>query len=175
MREGIYCNFVVSPVGKIGVVFTDKEVLRIGLFVKERNFLKMVEKEFGCMVKIKRNSLFKDFSQEIKEYFEGKRKRFDIPVAIDSTDFQVKVWLCAMKIPYGKTITYGELAKKIKRPKTARAVGGAMKKNPIPLLIPCHRVIGVGGKLVGFQPSIKIKKFLLSLEGALPPPTSKNK
>jgi len=162
----------VSSVGKIGVVFTGKEVLRIGLRVQKRNFLKIVEKEFGCMVKIKKNSLFKDFSQEIKEYFEGKRKRFDIPVAIDGTDFQVKVWLCAMKIPYGKTVTYGVLAKEIKRPKAARAVGGAMRRNPLPLLIPCHRVIGVDGKLVGFQPSIEIKKFLLNLEGALPPPTS---
>lgn len=168
MRKDIFCNFVESPIGKIGVVFTDKEVLRIGLCVQKRNFLKIVEKEFGCKMEIKKNSLFKDFSQEIKEYFEGKRKRFDIPVAIDGTDFQVKVWLCALNIPYGKTITYSELAKEIKRPKTARAVGGAMRRNPVPLLVPCHRVIGVDGKLVGFQPSIKIKKFLLSLEGAIP-------
>lgn len=89
MREVTYCNFVGSPIGKTGVVFTDKQVLRIELGVKKRNFLKMVEKDFGCGVKIKKNPLYRKFAREISEYFEGRRKRFNIPFSISGTDFQV--------------------------------------------------------------------------------------
>ena len=175
IREPIYCDFVESPVGRIGVVFTDKKILKIGLDVEEKRFLKIIEKQFDCKATVKKNSLFKKFTREIKEYFIGKRKRFSVAIRVCGSTFQKRVWLCGMKIPYGKTITYGELAKRIGKPRAVRAVGGALKKNRVPILIPCHRVIGVRGKLVGFQPSLNIKGFLLSLEGALPPHPSKSK
>jgi methylated-DNA-[protein]-cysteine S-methyltransferase len=175
MRVSLYCNFVKSPVGKIGVVYTNKEVLRIGLDVKEKKFLRVVEAELGCKVAVRESPLFKKFTRELNEYFDRKRKRFDIPFAVEGSVFQKKVWSYAMKIPYGKTITYGELAKRIGKPGAARAVGGALKKNRVPILVPCHRVIGMRGNLVGFQPSLNIKGFLLSLEGALPPCSSKCK
>ena len=175
IREPIYCNFVKSPVGKIGVVYTNKEVLRIGLDVKEKKFLRAVEAELGCRVTVRESPLFKKFTREIKEYFDRKRKRFDIPFAVEGSVFQKKVWSYVMKIPCGKTISYGKLAKRIGKPGAIRAVGGALKRNRVPILIPCHRVIGEGGNLVGFQPSLNIKGFLLSLEGALPPHPSKSK
>ncbi len=168
MRVSLYCNFVKSPVGKIGVVYTNKEVLRIGLDVKEKKFLRAAEAELGCKVTVRESPLFKKFTRELKEYFDRKRKRFDIPFAVEGSVFQKKVWSYAMKIPYGKSITYGELAKRTGKSRAVRAVGGSLKKNRVPILIPCHRVIGEGGNLVGFQPSLKVKRFLLELEGALP-------
>ena len=101
---------------------------------------------------------------ELKEYFEGKRKRFDFPIKAEGTEFQMKVWKALTEIPYGETISYGELAKRIGNTKASRAVGGANNKNPIMIVIPCHRVIGANGSLVGYAGGIEIKKRLLELE-----------
>ena len=102
--------------------------------------------------------------KELKEYFEGKRKRFDLPIKLEGTEFQVKVWKALIEIPYGETISYGELAKRIGNFKAARAVGGANNKNPIMIVVPCHRVIGANGSLVGYAGGIEVKKRLLELE-----------
>lgn len=101
---------------------------------------------------------------ELKEYFEGKRKSFDLPIKADGTEFQMKVWKVLTEIPYGETISYGEVAKRIGNPKAARAVGGANNKNPIMIVIPCHRVIGINGSLVGYAGGIEVKKRLIELE-----------
>lgn len=101
---------------------------------------------------------------ELKEYFEGKRKCFDLPVKAEGTEFQTKVWNELTEIPYGETISYGEIAKRIGNPKASRAVGGANNKNPIIIVIPCHRVIGANGSLVGYGGGIEVKKKLLELE-----------
>lgn len=98
------------------------------------------------------------------EYFDGKRKAFALPLAPAGTDFQKAVWRSLQQIPYGKTISYGELAKSLRRPNAARAVGGACHQNPIVIVIPCHRVIGSSGKLMGFGGGIELKKALLQLE-----------
>ena len=101
---------------------------------------------------------------EIKEYFNGERTEFDIPLEVDGTDFRKSVWKELCNIPYGETCTYGDIAKRIGNPKASRAVGLANNKNRIPIFIPCHRVIGANGKLVGFAGGIEIKKYLLDLE-----------
>lgn len=108
---------------------------------------------------------------QLLEYFEGTRTEFDLPLMPDGTDFQKAVWSELRSIPYGQTISYGELAERIQRPKAARAVGGACHKNPIIIMIPCHRVIGTNGNLTGFGGGIPLKEALLSLEYKL----SKNK
>ena len=108
--------------------------------------------------------IIKKSFKEIKEYLEGKRKYFDIPFELEGTDFQKKVWLELLKIPYGEVITYKCLAKRINNPKAVRAVGGACNRNPLAIIIPCHRVIGSNGKLVGYRYSIELKKYLLDLE-----------
>lgn len=102
--------------------------------------------------------------KELNEYFEGKRKRFDLPVKFDGTEFQMKVWKALAEIPYGETISYSELADRIGNTKAARAVGGANNKNPIMIVIPCHRVIGANGSLVGYAGGIEVKKRLIELE-----------
>ena len=103
-------------------------------------------------------------TQQLREYFAGERTRFDLKLAPEGTAFQRQVWKALRTIPYGKTISYGELAGKIGNPKAVRAVGGANGKNPIPIVIPCHRVIGADGSLTGFGGGLETKVALLALE-----------
>ena len=104
--------------------------------------------------------------QQIEAYFAGVRRQFDLPVRLQGTDFQQAVWQALMQIPYGETRTYGEIAAQIGCPRASRAVGMACHKNPILLLVPCHRVIGADGKLTGFGAGLPVKERLLMLEGA---------
>lgn len=101
---------------------------------------------------------------EVLEYFAGTRQEFDIPLNPRGTEFQRKVWNALRKIPYAHLCSYSDIAKEIGSPKSCRAVGGANGKNPIMIIIPCHRVIGKGGSLVGFSAGMEIKKYLLALE-----------
>lgn len=103
---------------------------------------------------------------QLNEYFSGKRSVFDIPLEPKGTAFQKQVWQQLLKIPYGQHITYGEQARRLGRPKAARAVGAANGKNPIGIIIPCHRVIGASGHLTGFAGGLEIKRQLLDLEWA---------
>ena len=102
--------------------------------------------------------------QQLQEYFLGQRKEFDLPINLKGTNFQIKVWQELQKIPYGQTISYSELAKRINCPKAVRAVGGACGKNPILIIVPCHRVLGKNGNLTGFSGGIDYKEKLLILE-----------
>jgi methylated-DNA-[protein]-cysteine S-methyltransferase len=101
---------------------------------------------------------------QLNEYFNGERKVFSLPLCPDGTDFQKSVWNALTDIPYGKTASYKEIAERINVPKGARAVGNANNKNPIVIIIPCHRVIGADGKLSGYGGGTDIKKKLLNLE-----------
>jgi methylated-DNA-[protein]-cysteine S-methyltransferase len=105
-----------------------------------------------------------DAARQLKEYFAGKRVDFDLPLAPEGTSFQRAVWQRLREIPYGETISYGELAKRVGNPNASRAVGAANGSNPIPIVIPCHRVIGSNGKLTGFGGGLPTKEKLLALE-----------
>jgi methylated-DNA-[protein]-cysteine S-methyltransferase len=102
--------------------------------------------------------------QQLQEYFAGDRKDFDLPLQFDGTEFQVKVLNALQKIPYGETVSYGEIARRIGKPKAVRAVGAANGRNPIPIVVPCHRVIGSSGDLTGFGGGLDTKEALLRLE-----------
>jgi methylated-DNA-[protein]-cysteine S-methyltransferase len=102
--------------------------------------------------------------RQLKAYFAGKRERFDLPLAPEGTPFQRAVWKLLCEIPYGETISYGELARRIGNPKASRAVGLANGANPIAIVIPCHRVIGSNGKLTGYGGGLPLKEKLLALE-----------
>lgn len=102
--------------------------------------------------------------RQLREYFAGKRTDFDLPLAPEGTDFQRKVWRKLQEIPYGETISYGELARRVGNPKASRAVGSANGKNRIPIVIPCHRVIAGDGSLGGFGGGLSTKEKLLALE-----------
>ncbi len=101
---------------------------------------------------------------QLLEYFDGKRKTFDLPYKLNGTDFQKKVWSALIGIPYGETRSYKDIAKIIGNEKASRAIGMANNKNPITVIVPCHRVIGANGKLVGYAGGINMKEFLLKME-----------
>lgn len=156
MSESPATTIVDSPIGPLEIQASDSGVTRI-------HFLRAKKSS-------KKNSthpVLQECQKQLKEYFAGKRTRFDLPLDLNGTEFQKKVWRGLGKIPHGKTISYGELAKRIGNPKACRAVGGANNKNPVPLLVPCHRVIGKNGDLVGFAGRLDIKKWLIAHETRL--------
>jgi methylated-DNA-[protein]-cysteine S-methyltransferase len=110
-------------------------------------------------------SPFRAAAAQLEEYFAGKRRRFDLPLAPRGTEFQRRVWRALTEIPYGQTISYGELARRIAKPSASRAVGLANGATPLPVIVPCHRVIGADGSLTGFGGGLPIKRKLLALEG----------
>ncbi|MDR0646261.1 MAG: methylated-DNA--[protein]-cysteine S-methyltransferase [Elusimicrobiota bacterium] len=142
------------PVGKIALAQTDGKITDITL---AKNFDK---KDF-----VKKETRFiKKAAKQLEDYFAGKLKKFDLPLAPEGTAFQKSVWTALTKIPYGQTRSYKDIAIAIKNPKAARAVGGANNKNPIFIVIPCHRVIGADGSLTGYACGLGIKKRLLDIE-----------
>ena len=105
-----------------------------------------------------------EVARQLDEYFVGARTEFDVEVRLDGTPFQVEVWEQLRAIPYGETISYGELARRVHRPEAARAVGSANGQNPVAIVVPCHRVIGADGSLTGFGGGLEWKQRLLDLE-----------
>lgn len=135
------------------------------IYVTDSENMINIDNEVEKLGNLGDNSIIKSAVKQIREYLNGNRKEFDIPLSINGTKFQKKVWEQTSKIPYGEVLTYGQIAKNIGISKGARAVGGALNKNPIGIVIPCHRVIGKNNKLTGFAGGIKVKKRLLMLEG----------
>ncbi len=107
---------------------------------------------------------FADVLQQLEEYFAGDRRSFKVKMRLKGTDFQRRVWQELRQVPYGETASYGEIAERIDNPKACRAVGGANGKNPIPIIVPCHRIIGNDGSLTGFGGGLELKKKLLRIE-----------
>ena len=114
--------------------------------------------------KVAKHVILQQAQQQLDEYFQGLRQNFTVPLAPQGTPFQQKCWQALTHIPYGQTRSYQQQAQMIQQPKACRAVGGANAKNPILIMIPCHRVIGASGQLVGFSSGIENKKFLLRHE-----------
>jgi len=112
----------------------------------------------------KNDTVFKEVKSQLTAYFAGELKIFDLKLAPEGTDFQLQVWQALLNIPHGSTASYGEIAHSLGRPLASRAVGAANGRNPIPVIIPCHRIIGSTGKLVGFGGGLGIKSYLLRLE-----------
>lgn len=110
-------------------------------------------------------SALREAREQLLDYFAGTRRGFDLVLAPEGTAFQVTVWKTLARIPFGATWSYGELARHIGEPKAVRAVGAANGRNPLPVILPCHRVIGADGRLTGFGGGLPLKKFLLDLEG----------
>lgn len=115
---------------------------------------------------------FTEAIRQLKAYFKGELKNFNLPLLPEGSEFQKNVWKALCKIPYGTTISYGELARCIGKPSASRAVGGANGRNPLPIIIPCHRVINGNGQLGGYSCGLEIKKYLLSLEAKVSGTTS---
>lgn len=143
---------IKSPIGNIGIGEDDGKILTI---------------QFTDNTLLAPNTdILINAANELSEYFEGRRKGFDMVLGPLGTDFQHKVWNKLLKIPYGKTITYLELAKQLGDPNTIRAAASANGKNPLAIVIPCHRVIGSNGSMIGYAGGLDRKQALLQLEGA---------
>jgi len=112
------------------------------------------------------DDVLRETRRQLDAYFDGKRRGFDLPLAPRGTGFQQQVWLALRDIPYGETISYAQLARRLDMPTATRAVGAANGRNPLPIVVPCHRVIGADGSLTGFGGGLPTKRYLLQLEGA---------
>lgn len=148
-----YTTYYSSPIGLLEIQGTEEGIHSISFQEKE------------CTKKAKIPSCLQKCVSQLDEYFHKKRKEFSIPFVLEGSDFQKQVWGELSKIPYGKTVSYKEIAIALKNEQAFRAVGGANGKNPMPILIPCHRVVSHNGNLGGYSCGIWRKKWLLSHEG----------
>ncbi|HEY7095902.1 MAG TPA: methylated-DNA--[protein]-cysteine S-methyltransferase [Terriglobales bacterium] len=155
--ETLFYAYLDSPIGALLLVADEKGLRRIDFPRNNRP----AAPEPGW---IENRRALGDVIRQLEFYFAGKLDSFDLPLSPAGTEFQQKVWQHLCDIPYGETISYGELAKRIGNPNASRAVGLANGSNPIPIIIPCHRVIGSNGKLTGYGGGLPIKEKLLALE-----------
>ena len=164
----VYCTSFDSRIGHIYVASTDQGVCKISVPRETRkDFFSWLEKQFELDAVVDNKSRNREIIDQLTRYFSGKLAKFTCAVHPVGTPFQIRVWKELAKIPYGTTLTYGQLAKRVGVPKGFQAMGRATSANPVPIIIPCHRVIGSDGSLVGYSAGIKTKEFLLRLEGAL--------
>lgn len=160
MKETLFFyKTIISPVGKLKLIASDKALVAV-LWEHE----KIGRVKIGALIKKDNHPILLKTEIQLKEYFLKKRKKFTIPTDSCGTEFQKSIWQVLQTIPFGKTQTYAEIAEQISRPKSARPVGGAVGKNPLAIIVPCHRVVGSSGKLVGFAGGLKNKIKLLDLE-----------
>lgn len=150
---------VKSPVGQLKLVATDRGLAAI---LWENDNPKRVP--LNPMIENREHPVLRETERQLNEYFAGKRKTFSLKFDPAGTEFQKKVWEALYTIPFGETRSYGDIAQQINSPKAVRAVGAANGRNPISIVIPCHRVIGSNGKLTGFAGGLDTKAFLLELE-----------
>lgn len=155
-----YFSYCSSPLGDMQIIEENNSLTHLNLSVNQ-----ILPADFpkGSITQ-KDTPLISSAKRQLDEYFQGKRKSFDLPLAPSGTQFQQKVWNALCTIPYGKTRSYKEIAAQIQNPKGCRAVGMANNRNPIMIIIPCHRVIGSNGSLVGYAGGLDIKQWLLAHE-----------
>lgn len=177
-RKKVYRTYLESPIGILCLEADDEALLSLHVAGSEAavryresrqkrdmDTLEQIEQgEAERIVEQQESEILNLAEQELREYFAGERKEFTVPVFLQGTDFQLKVWNALQEIPYGEMCSYGEIARKIGNPKACRAVGGANNRNPVMIFIPCHRVVGADGSLVGFGAGLEVKQYLLELE-----------
>ena len=160
-------DFVDTPIGSLLVATSERGVCRISYDAEPDRELERLARTFGVRV-LRSPKPIDEARRELDEYFEGNRRRFDLQLDVSLlADFNKRVLEELARVPYGEVVTYGELAARSERPRAARAVGTVMNRNPLPILLPCHRVIGANGKLVGYGGGLERKEQLLRLEGAI--------
>lgn len=149
--EFLLCD---TPFGQIGIG-QEEEVL-VRLYLPNTPVPRLISRE---------TPLLKEAEEQLLAYCAGERKEFSLPFQFKGTEFQKEVWHFLMKIPYGTVCTYGEVAEAVGKPKAFQAVGAAIGKNPLPIFVPCHRVLGADGSLTGYAGGLELKAQLLTLEG----------
>jgi len=165
-KRKLFFTVVKTRICPIGVAASERGIVYIELNCPgAKNFGRMLAGRFDEDVVFKPAvPILRQAARQLTKYFTGKRRSFDLPLDLRSKGFTRRVQKEVARIPYGKTATYGEVAHRVKSPRAARAVGGAVGANPIPIIIPCHRVIAAGGKLGGFGGGLTLKRKLLELE-----------
>ncbi len=151
-------HVIASPIGALRLTARGGKLVRIEFDAPDAEA--SAEPRAGVLAQVCR---------QLQEYFAGTRREFALPLAAEGTDFQRAVWSALQEVPYGATASYGAIARRIGRPAAVRAVGLANGRNPIPIVVPCHRIIGSDGSLTGFGGGLHRKRWLLELEGVLPP------
>jgi methylated-DNA-[protein]-cysteine S-methyltransferase len=157
MKESCFYSYCESPIGKLLLVTSKRGLSQICFEGQAHQTAPRADSDDLPAV-------LRDSVRQLRAYFAGELETFELALAPEGTPFQQKVWGELIKIPYGETISYGELARRIGNPNASRAVGLANGSNPIPIIIPCHRVIGSNGKLTGYGGGLPIKEKLLALE-----------
>jgi len=166
---------VPSPVGPLEIAGTEKGVVSVSFARKGVLAKKPAKKSASGKAAPAKSSAkaaqvtsvpapLRDCARQLEEYFAGRRKSFDCRLDLQGTDFQKKVWRALLKVPFGKTASYGKIARAVGRPGAARAVGGANHANPVAVIVPCHRIIGADGSLTGYGAGIERKAWLLEHE-----------
>ncbi len=164
----VYCTSFDSKIGLIYVASTEKGVCKTSVPRQtKKDFIKWLENNFEDREVVDNKSRNREVIDQLVRYFNGKLAKFNCPIHFFGTPFQIRVWKELTKIPYGTTISYKRLAKRVGTSRGFQAVARANAMNPLPIIVPCHRVIGADGSLVGYSSGIKTKEFLLKLEGAL--------
>ena len=148
----MYNSILKTPAGNLLLTTNEKELLSVEFTAKKN------------IDSVRKPEILKQTEKQLIEYFSGIRKKFELKKKYTGTDFQIKVWKALERIPYGKTVSYEDIAKKTGKPKASRAVGNANNKNKISIIIPCHRVIAKNGKLAGYGGGIDKKEYLLEFE-----------
>ncbi|MEC0205579.1 tRNA epoxyqueuosine(34) reductase QueG [Paenibacillus lautus] len=169
--EILYYDEIQSPIGPLTVCATEKGLCLIefgSFYVKEAVIQQWSRTWAGNGGYQRDEARLAPMTSQLKQYFSGELKEFDIKLDMRGTSFQLQVWEALKSIPYGNVCSYKDVAESIGRPKAVRAVGGANNKNPVPIVVPCHRVIGTDGTLIGYAGGPEIKRILLTLEGVMP-------
>jgi methylated-DNA-[protein]-cysteine S-methyltransferase len=156
---GLASKMIESPVGKLKLVASDNALVAI---LWEKDSPRRVR--LSDLAANDRHPVLVETERQLSEYFSGKRKTFSIALDMRGTRFQKEVWEALLAIPFGETRSYGQLAKQLGNPQATRAVGAANGRNPLSIIVPCHRVIGSSGKLTGFVGGLDVKAHLLNLE-----------
>lgn len=155
----LYFKYIDSPVGQLQLVAHDQALVAIKWDTEDPKRLRLAN-----LIEHQTHSILLKVEKQLDEYFRSQRQVFDVPLDLAGTEFQQKVWRALQDIPYGQTRSYKEIAEQIGNVKAVRAVGAANGKNPISIIVPCHRVIGASGQLVGFAGGLDYKQSLLQLE-----------
>ena len=160
MREIAARELMLTPIGKLSIASSEKGIAALDILPNDSPAVGFVSSQgAGEMANLARTQL--------SEYFASKRRTFELPLDLQGTEFQMDVWLEIASIPFGETLSYGQIATRIGRSAASRAVGGAVGANPVPIIIPCHRVLGSAGKITGYSGGrgVPTKVELLELEG----------
>ncbi|HJQ83514.1 MAG TPA: methylated-DNA--[protein]-cysteine S-methyltransferase [Candidatus Binatia bacterium] len=166
VRPIYYCS-LPSPIGRVLVAATATGLVRVSFRRSEASFVAELRRQPG-VVPIRSAERTGDVVHQLRAYFAGERRAFDVRVDLSgATPFQRRVLMAAAGVPAGQVVSYGEIARRIGQPGGSRAVGQALGRNPIPIVIPCHRVVAAGGRIGGYTGGLAVKRKLLRLEGAL--------